>query len=170
VNGILAALLVMVAAWNPALLAERAPALDRRRWTGSAIATAVVLAIAAFTQPVLDVLGVTVPTFRTAAGAVIALTGARWLMGPAPQPDEGDPRMLGTIDVATPSFTMAAMATAVATGWVWSAVGAALAALGSLALQRSSAADSTVKWLRRGTAGLAVAVGVALIYAGIRSV
>ncbi len=169
-NGALAALLVMVAAWNPPLLAERTPTIDKQRWLGSAIAAAVVLVVAAVTDPFLDVLDVTVPTFRTAAGAVVALVGARWLIGPEPRSDEGNATMLGVVDVATPSFTMAAMATAVTTGWVWAAAGTALAAATTVALQRFPVGDTILRWLRRGTAGLAVAIGVALIYAGIRAV
>jgi hypothetical protein len=169
-TSVVAAIAILVVSWNPALVAERPPALDARRWIGMAIAAVLSLAIAVASDSILAALDVSAPTFRTAAGAVIATTGARWLVGPAPQPDEGRPAALGFIDVGTPALVFAVIATTVASGWWWTFAGIVIAAGATGGLQRAAIPPALVGWARRMFAGGAVGLGVALIYAGIRSV
>lgn len=169
-TGIAAVVAIVLAAWNPALLAERVPVVDARRWIGIAIAALAGLALALAADPLLDVLDVSVPTFRTAAGAVVAITGTRWLVGADPRRDEGDAVLLGLIDVATPAVMFAVVATSVESGW-WPTAGAiAGAAAATAGLQVANVPGPALRWLRRLLGGLAVGLGVALVYAGIRAV
>ncbi len=62
------------------------------------------------------------------------------------------------------------MAVTAVDGWWMTVVTTAIALLATLGLQRVDAAPGSVAWLRRLIAGVAVAAGVALIYAGIRAV
>ncbi len=168
-TGFAAGLVILVSAWNPAVVAERSAATTAR-WLGLAAAAVAAVTIALFTDPILSGLDVSIPTFRTAAGAVVALTGARWLAGSPPRPDEGSATLLGFIDGATPAVVAAAMAVTAVDGWWMTVVTTAIALLATLGLQRVDAAPGSVAWLRRLIAGVAVAAGVALIYAGIRAV
>ena len=165
----LATLALLLAAWNPALFLERSPGAGPRRMLGWGIAAGLVLALAAATQPIIDLLDVSEPTFRTAAGAVIALVGARWLVGSPPRVDRGDELGHGMMDVTTPEIVAAAMAAATG-GWGFSAFGVALAVAASMLLAASSSEGAWVPWLRRLLGGLAVGLGIFLVYAGIRSV
>ena len=169
-TSVVAAMAILVVSWNPALVLERAPALDARRWMGMAIAAGLTLAVAIASDSILAALDVSAPTFRTAAGAVIAVTGARWLVGPTPHQDAGRPMALGFIDVGTPALVFAVIATTAASGWWWTAAGIAVAAGVTGGLQRAAISPALVTWARRMLAGGAVGLGVALVYAGIRSV
>ncbi len=169
-TGIVAALAVIVASWNPALFAERSPGVSSARRQAWLVGSGVVLAIAAVTGPILDVLDVSVPTFRTAAGAVIALVGARWLIGPPPRPGDGNQRAHGAMDVATPEIVVATMTTTASDGWPSALLGVVVAATLTVALVTTAASGRWVTWLRRLLGGVALVLGVALIYAGIRSV
>jgi small neutral amino acid transporter SnatA (MarC family) len=75
-------LLAMLAAVNPAAVAIALWPRERR--TAVAIAAALtwglVLALAGFSEPLLDALDVTAATFRIATGVVVGLAGARWLV------------------------------------------------------------------------------------------
>lgn len=169
-TSLVAVLATVLVAWNPALVAERAPSVTGRRRLGMALAAAAGLGLALAAEPLLDVLDVSVPTFRTAAGTVVAVTGARWLAGPRPHRDEGDPLLLGAIDVATPALYFAVVATSAASGW-WPTAGAvAVAAAATAGLHAVPMPEPAIRWLRRLIAGAAVGLGVALIYAGIRAV
>lgn len=169
-TGFVAVLMTVLAAWNPAVVAERAPTATGRRWIGMTLAAVVGLGLALVADRVLDVLDVSVPTFRTAAGTVLAVTGARWLAGQSPHRDEGDALLLGVIDIATPALYFAVVATSAASGW-WPTAGAvAVAAAATAGLQFAAVPQPALRWLRRLIAGAAVGLGVALIYAGIRAV
>lgn len=169
-TGFIAVLLTVLTAWNPPLVAERTPAASHRRTLGMALAAAVVVGVAAFAGPMLDALDVSVPTFRTAAGTVLAVTGARWLIGPGPQGDEGDEMLLGVIDIATPAIVFTVVATTAASGWWPTAISMAGAAGFTAWAQSIAAPVPVMRWLRRLLAGGAVGLGVVLIYAGIRAV
>lgn len=169
-SGFAAIVFVIVAALNPPLVAERSRSAELGRWLGYALGIGAALAVAAATAPILEALDVSIPTFRTAAGAVVALTGARWLVGPGPQPDGGDVLVLGVVDAVTPGLVLAVMATTAVDGWPATVGGAAVASAASMALAAGRLPPPVVRGLRRLVAGLAVAAGVALIYAGIRAV
>ncbi len=165
----LVAIAAVIAAWNPALFAERSPSAGLRRRAGWMIGTGIVLLLAAATGPILDLFDVSVPTFRTAAGAVVALVGARWLIGAGPRDGEGDPLAHGLMDVGTPEIVAAAMA-AGSYQWFTALVGVGVALALVIAVTIRGAARPTVSWLRRTLGGGAVLAGVVLIYAGIRAV
>lgn len=159
----------ILVAWNPALFAERAPAAPPRRKMGWLVAATVVVLMAAGVDPILDLLDVSTPTFRTAAGAVVALAGARWLVGPPPRSDGGDELTHGMMDVASPEIVAAALAAGTA-GWLpaLGGVGAGLAL--SLALSAQAPSPRALRWMCRLLAGGAVAAGIVLVYVGIRAV
>lgn len=165
----LVAVAVVIAAWNPALFAERSPSAVSRRRTGWLVGAGMVLVLAAATAPLLDLFDVSVPTFRTAAGAVVALVGARWLIGSSPREGDGDPLAHGLMDVGTPEIVAAAMAAATYQ-WLTSLVGVGVALGLVIAVTDRGTAGRTVAWLRRTLGGAAVLAGVVLIYAGIRAV
>jgi small neutral amino acid transporter SnatA (MarC family) len=165
-----AVLLTVMVAWNPALVVERAPSAGGRRRLGMVLAAALGLGLALAADPLLDVLDVSVPTFQTAAGTVVAVTGARWLAGPRPLRDEGDPLLLGVIDVGTPALFFAVVATSAASGWWPTAIAVGVVAAATAGLRSVALPEAAVRWLRRLLAGSAVGLGVALIYAGIRAV
>ncbi|HSF84102.1 MAG TPA: hypothetical protein VLG28_00395 [Acidimicrobiia bacterium] len=170
-TGLAAAVAVIVSAWNPALFAERSPEASAQRRLGWLLAAAIVVVVTAATESILDLLSVSVPTFRTAAGAVIALVGARWLVGPAPRwRDAGNQLGHGAMDVATPEIVVAAMSGVASDGWALTALGVGLALAASLGLVAMGPTGRWLSWLRRLLGGSAVALGVALIYAGIRAV
>ncbi len=168
-SGVAVAIAVMVSAWNPGLFAERSGTPSQRRLFGWAAGSGAVLALAALTGPILEAIDVSVPTFRTAAGTVLALVGARWLIGSTPRRDEGDDLAHGAMDVGTPEIAAAAMTTTAVDGWLMAVIGLVLAVALTSVLGRFADAP-WIGWLRRLLAGLAVTIGVALIYAGIRSV
>jgi small neutral amino acid transporter SnatA (MarC family) len=169
-TGVGAVVAIVLAAWNPALLAERTPAPAPRRWAGIATAAVAGLVLALAADPILRALDVSIPTFRTAAGTVIAITGARWLVGPPPREDDGDPLLLGVIDVATPAVAFGVVATSAASGWWVTAAAVAVTAAATAGLQAASPPAAAVRWMRRLVAGVALGLGVALVYTGIRAV
>jgi small neutral amino acid transporter SnatA (MarC family) len=87
------ALLVLLVAVNPiAVAAEQRGRIDRRVLAAGLAATALLaVALAATSEAILDVLSVTAPTFRVAAGAVLLLAAARWVvLGPRRLPPEDE--------------------------------------------------------------------------------
>jgi len=169
-SGAAAVLAAVIAAWNPPLVASRRAGLDGRRWVGMTLAAAATLGVALAADPILDALDVSAPTFRSAAGAVLAASGARWFVGPRPKPDDGPPLVLGIVDVVTPALLFAVTATTASSGWGVTATGVVVAALVTAALQRLPLPPAVMPWLTRLVAGGALGLGVALIYAGIRAV
>lgn len=89
-NGI-AAVLLVVAAVNPVRRRYELPEDRRQVAVGSALALGVLVALGLVGEQLLDVLDITVPTFRVAVGLVLALLGAadlfRRLPGGGPAPD-----------------------------------------------------------------------------------
>ena len=167
-------LALFVVAVNPAAVAASVPraALSRPRAQVAFITTAVTVALlAGCSGPLLDWLDVSPPTFRVAAGVVLGLTSARWvLLGAKP---------ITTVD-EVPIFTIllspGLVAVAITAG---TEVGAASAAAGGVvALVASGAAvywqghlgPAVWSWATRlvGVAGIAVAV--ALVVDGVKTV
>jgi small neutral amino acid transporter SnatA (MarC family) len=86
-----ATLLLLLVAVNPvAVAAELRSRVDRRVLAAGLVTTVLLaVALAAASEAVLDVLSVTAPTFRVAAGAVLLLASAVWLVrGPRLLPPE----------------------------------------------------------------------------------
>jgi len=173
-NGIVAAMLTVVAAWNPFAVPGRSPADDptpRPRMLGLAIGAGTAALVAAFTDPILSLLSVSVPTLRTAAGAVVGLFGARWAVGPAPRPVEGEnATLLTAITVLSPPTVFAALAVTAHDGWMLAAIAIAVAFAAATTVLWRGPSGRVADVLRRSTGGIAVAVGVAMIFAGIRAV
>ena len=140
------ALLILLAAVNPvAVAAELGGRVDRRVLAAALAATAVLSVVcAAASEALLDVLSVTAPTFRVAAGAVLLLASARWVaLGPrrlppedalVRRPDRGDPSRWSGLVVpvlvpvlVSPQLVMAAVSVGADDGVVAVAVGAGVA-------------------------------------------
>lgn len=169
-TGFLAVLIAIFAAWNPAAVAGREPSMSRQRIGGLAMGATIVALIALFTEPILSALSVSAPTFRTAAGAVLSITGARWLFFGAPAPDSSPDLRIALVDSLTPATVFTAMATSSRDGWLLTVVALAGAVALTIAVGRASPPERVSESLRRGIGGLAVATGIALVYAGIRAV
>jgi small neutral amino acid transporter SnatA (MarC family) len=165
---------LFLVAVNPAAVAVAIPrsALSDSRarvaFVGAAIAVAV---LAGCSEPVLDWLDVSPPTFQIAAGAVVAVGAARWVAVGArpPAPDE-PPSILRVL--LTPPLVAAAITAGTEVGAAWSTAAAVLAlvvCVGAISWQHrlSTAAWS---WAARlvGVAGLAVAFG--LVVDGVKTV
>ena len=85
------ALLILLVAVNPiAVAAELRGRVDRRVLAAGLAATALLaVVLAAASEALLDVLSVTAPTFRVAAGAVLLTVAAKWVaLGPRRLPPE----------------------------------------------------------------------------------
>jgi len=140
------ALLILLVAVNPvAVAAELLGRVDRRVLTAGLAATALLSVVfAAASEALLDVLSVTAPTFRVAAGVVLLLAAARWVaLGPRRLPPED--ALLSTDDrggpgpwsglvvpllvpvLVSPQLVMVSMAVGADEGVVAVAVGAAVA-------------------------------------------
>ena len=184
------ALLVLLVAVNPvAVAAELGGRVDRRVLAAGLAATAV-LAIASATasEAVLDLLSVTAPTFRVAAGAVLLLASARWVaLGPRrlpPEeallsgPDRGDPSPWSGLVVpllfpvlVSPQLVMASISAGAEHGVVAVAAGTgvALGLAGVATLLHGGRAGLWSVGVRF-TGVLAAAVAVGVIVDGVKAV
>jgi small neutral amino acid transporter SnatA (MarC family) len=136
--------LAVLAAVNPLAIAMALWPRERRVPMAVAAAVAVVIAVvaAAVSGPVLDALDVTLGTFEVAAGVVLGLAGARWLIAGVPSVSgEGPPSGAGRVVLpllipvlVTPQLVTMSMAAAADSGVAPVAAGAAAGvALGWLA-------------------------------------
>jgi small neutral amino acid transporter SnatA (MarC family) len=174
-------LLAMLAAVNPAAVAlalwprERGPIAA----AAAAITWALVLVGAAVSEPLLDALDVSAATFRIAAGVVVGLAGARWLVFGASPVDVDTPvgtwRRLGVpllIPVlVTPQLAMVAISTGADDGTLGAAWTAALvlalAWIAAVVMKRRR-----LPWLVtvRFLGALGILVAFALVVDGVKSV
>ncbi len=176
-TGTIAVLAALVGALNPSVLARRQQGRPTARWLiGVLIGVVAALVLAGLAEPIRDALSVSEPTFRTAAGAALALTGARWLVGPSPRAGEADPTVEGTLSAFTPAVVLTAMATTAEDGWWITAVGlgvavAVSAGLGAAEYTRYTGHAGTVgAWAVRAFGGLAVVAGIGLVVSGVEMI
>jgi multiple antibiotic resistance protein len=159
---VIAAIVAFLAACNPAA-ALVALAHDRRTdrplpvIAGAVAALTALLVAAAASRPILDVLDVSLGTYRVGAGVVLVVSGLRWLFSGAPrdaiEPDT-DLRLAGFVAFPT-LLTPAAAVLAVSVG----AEEGTLTVLGAAGL--AIVAGAAGVYLRR-------SVPVALAGAGVR--
>jgi small neutral amino acid transporter SnatA (MarC family) len=174
-------LLALFAAVNPLAVAVALWPRERRSTmaAAAAIAGAGAIGSAAASGPILDALDVTPGTFRVAAGLVLGLVGARWLIVGAPSvAAEGPAGGPGRVAVpllfpvlVTPQLVMVSMSTGADHGTAIVAAGAAA----SLAIAWAAAIVTKrhhVGWTAgvRLVAALAVAVALALAVDGVKTV
>jgi small neutral amino acid transporter SnatA (MarC family) len=169
----MSALVAFLVAVNPPAIAGSIPRpVTLRTITLAALVAAALVALAAgLSQPVLDLLDVSAPTFRVAAGTVLAVAGIRWVVVGA-RPIEDAPGPLGLVPRL---FTPSLLAIAITFGVEDGAISATLA--GGAALLTAVFA---AVWRGRGLVwwswstrlvGLAgVAVGLALVVDGVKTV
>jgi small neutral amino acid transporter SnatA (MarC family) len=175
------ALLAMLAAVNPAAVAL--VLWPRERGPVGAVAAAITLGLvvvaAAASEPLLDALDVSEATFRVAAGVVVGLAGARWVVFGARTADIDTPpgswrRVAVPLLIPaliTPQLAMVAISTgaddgtAVATGTA--AVALALAWVALVVAKRRR-----LGWVvaTRFIGALGVVVAFALVVDGVKSV
>ena len=167
-------LVAFLAALNPPAIAAALPRSVTMRATAIAalLAAALVAIAAGLSEPVLDVLDVSAPTFRVAAGAVLAVAGLRWVVVGARPVDDEDSRPLALLPRLFPPQLLAITITvSVEDGVVTSAVAGAVALL---------LAVIAARWRGRGLlwwswsarlVGLAgVAIGLSLVVDGVKTV
>lgn len=171
----------MLAAVNPAAVAlvlwprERAAAVA----IAAAVTWGLVLAAAGFSEPLLDVLDVSAATFRIAAGVVVGLAGARWLVfGASPVDVDTAPGTWQRIGVpllipalVTPQLAMVAISTGADDGTLVAA-GTAAPALLLAWIAATVAKRRRVGWLVavRSLGALGILVAFALVVDGVKSV
>ncbi len=76
------------------------------------------IGLAAFGETLLDVLDLSAPTFRTAAGVVVAVSGAVHVWGRTAPPVEGDGVFGGAVAGLYPAPVFAAVVAGVDAGWL----------------------------------------------------
>ena len=155
-----------VAAWIPRAALSRTTA--RLAFVGTAVAVAV---LAAGSDPLLDWLDVSPPTFQVAAGAVLGIAAARWVAVGARAPSSADePSVLASL--LSPQLVAAAITAGADVGTAWTTAAATVALLvaaAAVAWQRHLSA-AVWSWAARlvGLAGVAVALG--LVVDGVKTV
>jgi len=169
----MSALVAFLVAVNPPALAAALPrAVAVRTIIVAALFTTALVAIAAgLSQPVLDLLDVSAPTFRVAAGAVLAVAGIRWVAVGA-RPIDDAPRPLALLPrLFTPSLLAIAITFGVEDGTFTTTLAGAAALLTAVvaALWRGRGL-AWWSWSARLVGLGAVAVGLALVVDGVKTV
>jgi small neutral amino acid transporter SnatA (MarC family) len=171
----------MLAAVNPAAVAV--VLWPRERDVIGAVAAAITLGIvaglAAASEPILDALDVSAATFRVAAGVVVGLAGARWLVfGAHPVDVDTPPGTWRRVAVPalipaliTPQLVMATMSTGADDGTLVS-VGAAAVAVALAWIATVLNKRRRLGWVvgTRFVGALGIAVAFALVVDGVESV
>lgn len=173
----IAALVAFLLALNPPA-ASLALVRDRRTdrpgpvAAGAGVALAVVIALAAASATVLDLLDLSPGSFRLGAGAVITLSGVRWLLAGAPVSSEEpatDPRLTAYIafpTLLTPGLAALALSSGARDGVAVTAAAAAvaLAAGAGCVFERRRIPVSLATALVRlfGAGALIIGVGIAI--------
>jgi small neutral amino acid transporter SnatA (MarC family) len=180
-------LAALVAAFNPGWVALGVPRAGRSPRDVVAIAAlgglagaVVVLAISLLSGPLLDVLDVSTPAFRLAAGVVAGVAGAVTLVRPAPSPGPAlDGRRAALIPVAIPLVVRPALVFLALSAHadrgvpvVAAALTLSLAALVAVVarVRSEDLGGPVVTWAARATAAVLVATSVLLVVDGIYSV
>jgi small neutral amino acid transporter SnatA (MarC family) len=165
------AVLAVLAAWNPPATAISLGSPSRGRAVGLAVAAAVGIALAAFGETLLDLLDLTTPTFRTAAGVVVAVSGAAHVWGRTAIPVEGDGVFGGAVAGLYPAPVFAAVAAGVDAARLPAAGAVVASAAMSWWLATRAGDDRAVtSWAVRLVGAVAVLVGVAMVVSGVKSV
>lgn len=176
------AILGFLATVNPAaaalaLVRDRRTDRPRSVAAGVALAAAVLVALAAAADPLLELLDIDLGTYRLGAGVVIAVAGLRWLVaGAVPACDEPDDdrRLAGFVAfpvLLTPGAVVLAVSVGAEHGTVGAAIAAAIAvALGGLGLYlRRSLPHLLMMGLVRLLGAAATVLGVVVAVEGIRT-
>ncbi len=165
------AVLAVLAAWNPPATAVSIRPPSRGRAIGLAVAAAVGIGLAALGETLLDVLDLSAPTFRTAAGVVVAVSGAAHVWGRTAIPVEGDGVFGGAVAGLYPAPVFAAVVAGVDAGWLPAAGAVAASAALSWWLVIRPDDDRAVTSLSvRLVGAVAVLIGVAMVVSGVKSV
>lgn len=144
---------------------------------GTALAVAVLVALAAFSDPILDLLDVSEGTFELGAGVVVAVSGLRALVGLVPRgttEPATDVRLTGYVffpTLLTPAAAVMAVAVGAQDGTTVAAVGAAVAIVisGFGVFYRRRIPELLAGGLVRLFGAGAVVIGIALAFDGTRT-
>lgn len=175
-NPTLAALLAVFGTWNPPATAHRVGAPGGRRVIGLAVAAVIGVVLAVLGDRLVDLLGVSAPTFRTAAGVVVAITGAVDLVrrpgnhGDDGRVQRGDRLADGLVAGLGPGPAFAATAAGVDAGWFIAALVVVAAAAVTVWWLTRSRGGTVSAWLIRSIGGVAVLAGVVMIIDGVSTV
>ena len=167
-------LALLVVAVNPAVVAVSIPrsALFGARASAAFIAAlATVVVLAGCSGPLLDWLDVSPPTFRVAAGVVLGLASARWVLLGAKPRTTGEKVPIFSV-LLSPQLVAVAITAGTEVGGLRTSLSAlvALVASGAAVLWQDRASAAVWSWASRlvGVAGIAFAV--ALIVDGVKTV
>ena len=132
-------------------------------------ATVVLAVLVAFTGPLLDLLDLSVPTFRLGASVVMGITGARWLVAPGTPIRSVETHREGltylALSLLAPGPVFGAMVASADAGWVAGLVAVVVAGAGcALTLLSPRLSDyagaAAARLLGAATIVVAVAVGI----------
>ncbi len=144
---------------------------------GTAAATAVLVALAAFSNPCLDALDVNLGTYRLGAGIVVAAAGLRWLAAGAPmgttEPNT-DARLAGFVffpTLMTPGAAVLAVSVGAERGSAVAAIAVAVAVIvgGFGVYYRRRVPELLAQSLVRLFGAGGVVIGVILAVDGLRT-
>ena len=182
-TGFVAVFLTVLAAANPPTvpLTVAWPRTEGRAWTlrvlGALVTvTALLIVVAIVSDPILDLLSVTIGTFRLATSVLLAFAGLRWLLLPArPVTDAPSSPLVGGVLALTLLFTPQLVAVTIATAGkdgAWptsiSLVVAAGAAAGLLLWNRVP--DAILGAVARLLGGLAIVFAITLGVDGTKTI
>ena len=123
----MSALVAFLVAINPpAVAAALARSVTMRAITMAALLSAALVTLAAgLSEPLLDLLDVSPPTFRVAAGVVLAVAGIRWVVVGARPTVDDSPSGVGLLPLfVTPQLVAIALTLGVDDGVATAAIGA----------------------------------------------
>ena len=167
----LVSVVAVLVAWNPPATAVSIGPPSRGRMIGLVVAAVMGVALAVFGEALLDLLDISAPTFRTAAGVVVAVSGAAHLWGRTATPVEGDGIFGGAVVGLYPAPVFAALAAGIDAGWLPAAGAVVVAAVLSWWLVARTDGDPAVTgWALRFVGAAAVLIGVAMVVSGVKSV
>ncbi len=182
-SGLGPVILMVLAATNPAAgaLSVAWRPSNRDQWrprVAMAVAAAVALlwAVAALADPILDALSVTTGTWRLATSVPFAVAGLRWILFPArpihDEPRAGTQTALITLTVLfTPQLVAVVLATAAHDGTLRTLAGVALAAALTAALLWFRAVPTPLlSAFARLLGGLAILLAIALGVDGTQTI
>lgn len=169
-------LVALVAAFNPFRIARSLPGDDRIRVAalGGLAGSAAVMVLALASDALLDVLDVSTPALRIAAGIVAAVTGVVGMVRRSPDPDAPSlPGLRAALVpvavplVVAPALVVLAMSAHADRGLTPVALALALAVAALTALAARTPSDAVLTWSSRAMSAILLATSTLLVINGV---
>jgi small neutral amino acid transporter SnatA (MarC family) len=167
-------LVMFLVALNPPTIAAALPPSVRMRATAiAALITAAVVTLAAgLSEPALDALDVSEPTFRVTAGIVLGVASIRWVaVGATARVADDPPAVLLLPLLLTPQLIAVAITAGASDGAATAGIGVAVALLtGVIASIWRSPENVFWTWTGRLVAMAGLAIALSLVVDGVKTV